>query len=100
MIERRADYPIIQERLARIEERQIAIDKRINGSIDDIHDHIKAGDRWRAIIIGIAVSVVIQIVAFSYIYGNLSKTVCVNERILQRILAYSKSNAAYNEEVK
>ena len=50
--ERRQDYPKILERLARIEERQIAfdirqvaIDKRINGSIDKMEKHIDEGDK-------------------------------------------------------
>ena len=85
-IERRKDYPQITERLARIEERQVAIDNRINGSIDDIKEHINASVKWRAYIVGIIVSIVVQAVLFAYTFGNLNKTVSVNERILMRIL--------------
>lgn len=93
MEERRRNYPQIIERLARIEERQVAIDNRINGSIDDIRSHISAGARWRSAIIAIVCAIVLQVVGFSYMYGNLCKTVSVNERILTRILTYSIDNA-------
>ena len=49
--EGRRDYPLIQEELislkvgmGRIEERQIAIDKRINGNMDRVEIHIREGD--------------------------------------------------------
>lgn len=82
--ERRKNYPQIIERLARIEERQIAIDDRINGSIDAIKEHIDHGHRWRTAIIGIFVAIIIQVVTFAYVYGNLAKTVSINERTLER----------------
>ena len=84
--ERRRDYPMIQERLARIEERQIAIDRRINGSIDDIKLHISNGQKWRGTILSVCVVIILQFIGFSYMYGSLNKTVAVNEGIVLRLL--------------
>ena len=84
--ERRHDYPKILEKLARMEERQIAIDRRINGSIDDIKLHISNGQKWRGTILSVCVMVVIQFIGFAYMYGGLSKTVSVNEKSVLRIL--------------
>ena len=89
--ERRRDYPMIQERLARIEERQVAIDRRINGSIDDIKQHISNGSKWRATIFTACIAIILQFLGFAYVYGCLSKTVSVNERILLRILNKDKT---------
>jgi hypothetical protein len=55
-----------------------AIDKRINGSIDDIHDHIKAGSNWRLGIVGVGVMVIIQTLALSFMWGQLCRTVEIN----------------------
>ena len=84
--ERRKDYPMIQERLARIEERQVAIDRRINGSIDDIRLHISNGSKWRGTILSVCVVIILQFIGFAYMYGSLNKTVAVNEGIVLRLL--------------
>ena len=84
--ERRQDYPQIVERLTRIEERQLATDKRINGSLDVLDKHVSQGHIWRVAILGIIVTIVINIIIFSNMYGYMSKTVSVNERNVLRIL--------------
>jgi hypothetical protein len=63
------------ERLARIEERLLAVDMRINGSIDDIEKHIDRGHWWRTAIIGVCFTIVVQVVAFSHYYGRLCEKV-------------------------
>jgi len=63
------------------------LDKRINGSIEAIKDHIKQGYTWRATIIGIMVAVVLEVIAFAYTYGILSKTVNTNEKIIQGLVS-------------
>lgn len=68
----------------KIEERIIALDKRINGSYQAFCDHIVQGKGWRMAVVGTVVAVVIQVVGFAFMYGNLYKTVVVNERIIQR----------------
>lgn len=73
--ERRHDYPHILERLARIEERLIAVDKRINGSIKDIENHIDHGHKWRLTIVAVAVTMLLNIGAGLYQYGKLCEKV-------------------------
>lgn len=58
-----------------IEEKVINTDKRVNGSIDDIHDHIKNGSKWRLAIIGVSATIVINIFIAVYWYGRLSERV-------------------------
>jgi hypothetical protein len=45
--------------VSRIEERLIAVDKRINGSIDDITKHIEHGSKWRLAIVGLALGLIL-----------------------------------------
>jgi hypothetical protein len=71
--------------IARVEERLISVDKRINGSIDDIHDHIKHGQNWRMSIIGIVVGLLVSVGSVIYYYGELKARVCDNEAEIVRL---------------
>ena len=85
MEERRKDYVEIAKRFsgvelsltdikvsqARLEERQVAIDKRINGSIDDIQTHIGHGGKWQMAVAGVAIILLINIGAELYQYGRI-----------------------------
>ena len=62
------------------------LDKRINGSLDKVASHIEDGYVWRRVIVGVAITLIIQVIAFAFGYGFLVKSVSVNERIIQRIL--------------
>ena len=84
-IDRRSDGTEIRERLARIEEKVIAIDKRINGSIDDIKTHIEHGIRWRLAIAGVAVSLLLSIMSGVYAYGKLCGLVEDNTQEIARL---------------
>ena len=64
--------------LARVEERLIAVDKRINGSIESIEKHIEHGGKWRLSIIGVAVTLVLAVIGWVYAYGQIAKQVEVN----------------------
>jgi hypothetical protein len=64
--------------LARVEERLIAIDKRINGSIEDIEKHIEHGGKWRASIIGVGSGLVLAVIGWVFAYGQIAKQVEVN----------------------
>lgn len=68
-----------------IKERVITIDKRINGSIDDIQKHIEHGQGWRAGIIGVALMVIIQTLILASMWGRLCKTVEVNSERVKAI---------------
>lgn len=84
-IDRRSDGAEIRERLARIEEKVIAIDRRINGSIDDIKTHIEHGNRWRLAITSIAVGLVLSIMSGVYAYGKLCGMVEDNTQEIARL---------------
>jgi hypothetical protein len=72
------DHINLMSGVVRIEEKVVAIDKRINGSIDDIHDHIKAGIAYRIGIISVAAMLVIQTITLAFMWGQLCRTVEVN----------------------
>ena len=57
-----------------------AIDKRINGSIDDIQRHITNGQKWRITIMTVALALILNVVAFAYMYGQLCQKVIGLER--------------------
>lgn len=86
MDERRRDYPDLLTRLARIEEKIIAVDKRINGSIEEIEKHIEHGRSWRVAIIGVAGMVIIQSFLFASMWGKLCNMVDRNSSLLDKII--------------
>jgi len=61
--------------LARIEERLISVDKRINGSIDDITKHIEHGSKWRLAICGLVLGFII------FIYGIITSQAKTNQLV-------------------
>ncbi len=63
--------------LCRIEERLIAVDKRINGSIESIGKHIDQGTKWR---LSIIVAVALGLVA----WGESKRQINVNTDRLTR----------------
>ena len=76
------------------------LDRRINGSFDAIARHIDSGHRWRAMIVSITVAIVLQLIGFAYMYGNLCTTVYNNEKILTTVTRYIIVNAEAQEGVK
>ena len=83
--DRRQDSVEVRERLARIEERLISVDKRINGSIDEIKTHIEHGTRWRLAIAGVAFSLLLSIVSGVFAYGKLCGLVEDNTQEIARL---------------
>jgi hypothetical protein len=76
------------ENIAQIKEKVFSIDKRINGSIDDITKHIEHGQAWRIAIVGnfvtIFVLVAVQVGIFLFLWGQLTHQVMINtDRITQ-----------------
>jgi hypothetical protein len=59
-----------------------ALDKRINGSINDIEKHIERGSAWRIAIVcsavGWIIALAIQVAGFCYMWGQLTKMVEIN----------------------
>jgi len=69
------DHVTLCEDMAIVKTTVINLDKRINGSIDDINDHIKNGSKWRLAIIGVSATIIINIFIAVYWYGRLSERV-------------------------
>jgi hypothetical protein len=51
------------------------LDKRINGALEAMKDHMCEAEVWRRSILAIAVMVVVQIVAFAYLFGTISERI-------------------------
>ena len=75
----------IKTDIAVIKTTVVVMDKRINGSIEDIEKHMERGTSWRIAIAGTIVGLIIQIVFFAYLFGNINRQVCVNTERLDRI---------------
>jgi hypothetical protein len=61
-----------------------SLDKRINGSLVAIQKHMDVALGWRVAIIGVILSVVLQVVAFAYLWGSLSNQVETNTKRWER----------------
>ena len=68
----------IESAVHKIDKTASAIDVRVNGSIDDISKHIEHGTAWRISIVGIAGLIVLQIIGFVFMWGQLCKVVETN----------------------
>jgi hypothetical protein len=44
------------------------LDKRINGSLHSMERHMEVGNQWRMAIIGIMITIAIQIISFAYLW--------------------------------
>jgi hypothetical protein len=64
--------------LARIEERLISVDKRINGSIDDITTHIEHGGKWRLAICIALIGLVGVFLTRAVGWGKMEQQIKVN----------------------
>jgi hypothetical protein len=84
-VDRRQDGIEVRERLARIEEKVGAIEKTINGNINDIKTHIEHGNRWRLAIAGIAASLLLSIMSGVFAYGKLCGLVEDNTQEIARL---------------
>jgi len=63
-----------------------ALSKRINGSMDDFLEHIKAGHRWRASIVTISLVVILNIVTFAFLFGQQTEAIKTNQKMIERFL--------------
>jgi hypothetical protein len=62
------------------------IETKLDASIKTFYDHIAQGKGWRFLMASIGLGLVGSIITFAMMFGVLSKTVEVNERIILRIL--------------
>lgn len=80
----------IAEQVAYVKATMEHLDKRINGSIDAIQQHIKEGYGWRRGILCLAVTIALQIIGFAYLYGKLTETVATNRQLIAALCEYLK----------
>ena len=73
--------------LCRIEERLIAVDKRINGTIDDVKTHIENSRPRNIAIAGVLVTVFIFLFTLAINLGRSDKQIEVNTKILQSMVS-------------
>jgi hypothetical protein len=73
----------LREIMIRVEERQIAMDKRINGTVDDIKSHINNSRPRNIAIIGVAVTIFIWVFNIAVEAGATRKQVEVNTKIIE-----------------
>jgi len=64
-----------------VKERVLAVDKRVNGSIDDIKEHIEHGSKWRLAIVGLAS----LIIAGVFWAGNLTEKISDNYKEIEEL---------------
>jgi hypothetical protein len=81
----------LAEDIAVVKTTVVNLDKRINGSMDTIAKYVSTSDAWRMSIVGIAatllVTVLMQIGAFLYLWGGLSKQVDMDNARISAIEA-------------
>ena len=68
----------IVKSVAIIETTIIGLDKRINGSLKSIEDHMHQGAQWRIAIIGVAVTLLLQMIGGIIVISKLAKQVEIN----------------------
>ena len=57
-----------------------ALDKRINGSLHEMEKHMDEGVGWRVALLGVIITIFIQVGAFLYLWGGLTTVVNVNTK--------------------
>ena len=62
-----------------------AMDLRINGTMDTFKDHVEQGKTWRALIVGVCVTLVLQLVSFSFLYGRLTQMVETDHKVVKQM---------------
>ncbi len=87
MEERRLGNIEIVERLTRIEERLIAVDRRVNGSLDIVAKHIDQGTKWRLAIVIAFIGLTGVFVSSVSSWGKAEKQIEVNTERLAVIEA-------------
>jgi hypothetical protein len=70
------------------------LDKRINGTLHDMEIYMDSGKAWRMSIIGIILTIILQVVTFAYLWGGLSNQVYVNSSRLNNIEIIEKEALA------
>lgn len=83
-IERRHDYCTQEGNIARIMAGIESVDRRVNGSMESIKDHIRQGEKWRIALVGIVFAGIIQVVSFAYLFGTQQQIVKHNSKAVEQ----------------
>jgi hypothetical protein len=88
--------------MAIIETTIVALDKRINGSLASIEKHMDQGIQWRIAIIGVAVTLLIQLILGIAVISRYGKQIEVNTKRLdvveeakERLIIQSAINESF-----
>lgn len=81
----------LRDIMIRVEERQIAMDKRINGTVDDIKSHINNSRPRNIAVIGVAITIFIFIYNMAISLGENNRQIQVNTKILEKMNGYKIS---------
>ena len=73
----------MMEMVHNIDKTTTALSVRINGSIGDIEKHLEMGAAWRIAIVGVIISIVLQVITFSYLWGSASKQIEINRIVCE-----------------
>jgi hypothetical protein len=79
------DFIAIREDVAVTKERIINLDKRINGALDIVAKHIEEGSKYRLAIVGLSITLIVNIFCVAYWYGVMNKQVQVNTERLNEL---------------
>ena len=61
------------------------LDRRINGSLHEMEKHMDVGNAWRTAIVGMIVTIFLQVITFAYLWGGLTTTVSSQEKRMGNI---------------
>jgi hypothetical protein len=79
----------LREIMIRVEERQIAMDKRVNGTVDDIKTHIQNSRPRNIAIVGLAITIFIWLFNIAGDLGAKGRQIEVNTKRWDRLLEKS-----------
>jgi hypothetical protein len=79
----------LMETVHNIDKTTTALSVKVNGSINDIERHMESGSAWRTAIVGVMVSIAIQIIVFAYLWGQASRQIAINTNRLDALEKYN-----------
>jgi len=56
----------------------VIIKQKILTLSDGISEHIKSGASWRGFMVGLGITIILNIITFTYLFGQLNKQVEIN----------------------
>jgi len=73
------DVEVIKEKIEQVESSIAGLDKKISSSFKYIDKHIEHGEKWRGVVIGVAITIACNIAGFLYAYGKITERVEQNK---------------------